>query len=81
MRFQNVIFGDWVIEKFGPRGTSKAARFLGYPSKTVASWMRLERFPRVRGQEVISLKSCGAVDVNEWRRAYLAAQQKERVTP
>lgn len=72
-----MIFSEWIEAEFGTRGMAKAARFLGYPYKTVVSWSALHRFPRLREQEVIALKSKGAVNIDQWRRAYLDNQVME----
>ncbi|WP_193785739.1 hypothetical protein [Vibrio vulnificus] len=42
--------------------------------KTVTSWAKLRRFPRLREQELITLKSKGVVNIDQWRRAYLDNQ-------
>ncbi|HDY8168838.1 TPA: hypothetical protein ACGVAU_004394 [Vibrio vulnificus] len=71
---QNVIFSEWIEDEFGPRGRAKAAKFLGVSYKTVTSWAKLRRFPRLREQELITLKSKGVVNIDHWRRAYLDNQ-------
>lgn len=74
---QNVIFSEWIKSEFGSRGMAKAAKFLGVPYKTVVSWVSLHRFPRLREQELITLKSKGVVNIDHWRRAYLDNQAVE----
>ncbi|CAK2047805.1 conserved hypothetical protein [Vibrio crassostreae] len=69
-----MIFSDWIEAEFGHRGRVKAARFLGVSYKTVTSWAKLRRFPRLREQELITLKSKGVVNIDQWRRAYLDNQ-------
>ena len=69
-----MIFSDWIEAEFGHRGRVKAARFLGVSCKTVTSWAKLRRFPRLREQELITLKSKGVVNIDQWRRAYLDNQ-------
>lgn len=69
-----MIFSKWIEAEFGHRGRVKAARFLGVSYKTVTSWAKLRRFPRLREQELITLKSKGVVNIDQWRRAYLDNQ-------
>ncbi|NAW78346.1 hypothetical protein CAG61_08405 [Vibrio sp. V34_P3A8T189] len=66
-----MIFSEWIDAEFGHRGRAKAAVFLGVSYKTVTSWAKLHRFPRLREQELITLKSKGKVSLAHWRRAYL----------
>ena len=73
-----MIFSEWITDEFGPRGRAKAAKFLGVSYKTVTSWDKLRRFPRLREQELISLKSLGKVDISQWRRAYLDGQTRKQ---
>lgn len=72
----SVILSDWVSKKYGERGGTAAAKFLGYPVKTVIAWLSLTRFPRLEAQEVIVLKTAGDVSIDDWRTAYLKQQQK-----
>ncbi|WP_168797070.1 hypothetical protein [Vibrio sp. H11] len=76
----NVTFSDWIENEFGKRGIAQAAQFLGVPYKTAYSWATLDRFPRLREQELITLKSNGAVNINDWRRQHLNHQQQKRAT-
>lgn len=73
-----VTLKQWIKSKFGDRGVAEAARFLGYPYKTVLAWVKLDRFPRPATQEIITLKSDGQVDVNQWRTDYLKAEQARK---
>jgi len=75
-----VTLKDWINNKFGERGIAKAARFLGYPYKTVIAWANLERFPRPAAQEIITLKSGGAVNINHWRAVFLNAEHERKAT-
>jgi hypothetical protein len=68
-----VTFKEWINERYGERGVAAAARFLGYPYKTVISWVNFERFPRPKTQEIIKLKSDDKIDMDGWRTAYLKA--------
>jgi hypothetical protein len=73
-----VLLKEWIEKEFGERGIAAAARFLGYPYKTVIAWVNFQRFPRPETQEIIALKSGGLVDVNQCRTAYLAATHKRK---
>ncbi len=74
-----MIFSEWIQDQFGSRGIAQAASYLGVAYKTVYSWSALTRFPRLREQELITLKSERAVNINDWRRAYLDHQQNKKI--
>ncbi len=78
VRRKDLLFADWLITEFGnPRAVRRAAESLGYAVRTVRSWRDLERFPNARAQEIIRLKSAGRVNIDAWRRVYLAKKDGE----
>lgn len=70
-------FEEWVVKKFGARGITKAADFLGCPKRTVYAWVTFYRFPSIKTQEIIRLKSNNQVDFSQWRTDYLAAEARK----
>lgn len=54
-------FPDWIRDKGGPEA---AALILGERPRTVLSWMRLERAPRLRQACRIVINTGGVVDFN-----------------
>lgn len=73
-----VTFKEWVVNKFGERGTKEAAIFFGYPKRTVYAWFQFQRFPTIKSQEIIRLKSNDQIDFAKWRTAFLNAELKRK---
>ena len=68
-----MVFSHWVDEEFkGKGGIAAAAKFLGLSDKTVYSWYSKARFPDLTNQELIKIKSDGAVNFEFWRSVYLS---------
>ncbi|PSW53044.1 hypothetical protein [Photobacterium leiognathi] len=61
----------WANDEFGARGMAKAARYLGVRYKTFYSWVTLERFPSMRQQQMIRIKTRGRVDIMQMQADFL----------
>ncbi|MCE2597168.1 hypothetical protein K6Y31_20550 [Motilimonas cestriensis] len=70
-------FEQWLISCFGKRGNTKAARYLGVSVNTVQQWATFSRFPSLKSQELLKIKSDGAINFDVWRTDFLNQQMSK----
>jgi len=68
-----VTFCTWVDDV---GGISAASRLMEKPQATVWAWYHLERFPRPKQLELINQVSGGQIDMDAYRREYLASKEQ-----